>query len=175
VAKGDSSFYNRFVQWVGAVGRPKVEKSIISNSGPITKFIEWVNHNRATTYYSKIPNSSKRAKYRKKTNTQRTKERSSYIRASEFGGKREEDVISQARGEMSKKTINELTSSFFDPSTANFKVFELNKNPTFDILTSGILEKFGAGQLPKGTKDKWDKATAKVWIGVGKDMARDGF
>jgi hypothetical protein len=162
----------RFIFWRGAVGDDIVKKTIISNSLPLTKFIEWANLTRANTYYSNVPNSSKTAKYRKKTNTQRTKERSSYIRASEFGGTRVESVISQARGEMSKKTINELTSAFFHPTGGDFDVPEFNE---FDVLTQGILGKFGSGQLPKDAYKKYKAAARKLWEGVERDMARDGY
>ena len=177
-----------FEMWERDKGTSYVNKHLdISAKKFFLPFIEWINSQRKENYYKGLGDTSKVAKYRKKTNTQRTKERSSYKRGSQFGGEIIEKVISKSPGEMSKITISEVLDSYYIPGAMDYQIVGIEgvddssfidksySRLTRKILTEGLGRDPRRGVLPQGYRAKYDKVVSRVHNYIAGIMAKDGY
>ena len=161
---------NRIRAWIG--NNREEAKSIIEKT--LGAYINGLNKEREKLYFEGAGDTSQVAKYRKKTNTQRTKERDSYKRGSEFGGTRIEQVIHNEPMMMSGITFQEVMGSFVQGSRVKFIEPE-----DLDRITRKILEKNGnRGRMPNGYEykgSKWKKAFNNMKNRFMEAIERDGF
>lgn len=186
-----TEFEQAIADWRDAIGEKKFEDEMIKASiASYGKLVDWINNYRVNNYYANFQDTSNTMEYRpdgsirtnrKLNHTARSRQRKSYTRASEWGGNTTEAVIGTKAGEMSMKTINELTNSYMVgaeaviPTLDDEKIPDFKEEPKFSYETSAILKHFGGGYMPLEIKAKIAEADREFWIILDERARASGF
>ena len=170
---------DRMDSFVGGIGVNKAT-DIVSKivKKHVATFLAWLNKQRKELYFEGAGDTSKVAKYRKKTNTQRTKERLSYKRGSEFGGTKIENIVYERPMMMSGISFTDIINNYYSDTEGLVIMGDTQEDASnrIDNLTRKILEKNGnRGRLPSGMEAKIQKMQQKIIIDLDRVMTSSGY
>ena len=186
-----TEFEQAIADWRDFLGESKFIKKVteasIDSYGPVVEFINKARFTKYYTAFEDTDNTIERKEdgtirtVRSLNHTARSRQRKSYVRASQWGGNKSESVIGTKAGEMSMKTINEVTSSFMDGRLMVIKVTEGETlmegafDDKFEYETNAILSHFGVGHLPGNIKKIMSAADSNFWSMLSNGARADGF
>lgn len=185
-----TEFEQAIANWRDAIGEAKFKKEVTKASiSAYGELADKINDYRANDYYNYFQDTSNTIEYkpdgsrrtqRKLNHTARSRQRKSYIRASEWGGNKSEAVIGAKAGEMSMMTIFDIQGgAYMDGRLMYCNVKSSDKHGIFEerfgSRSDAILNNFGAGELPPNIKSLIDKAGSKFWELISERARKDGF